>query len=68
MKNPPTVRETRVRSLGWGGPLEEGMATHSITLAGRIPMGRGAWWAAVRGVAKSWTLLSDFYTQSKAVA
>ena len=24
------------------------------------PMGGGAWWAAVHGVAKSWTLLSDF--------
>ena len=24
------------------------------------PMDRGAWWAAVRGVAKSWTRLSDF--------
>ena len=24
------------------------------------PMGRGAWWAAVHGVAKSWTRLSDF--------
>ena len=24
------------------------------------PMDRGAWWAAVRGVAKSQTLLSDF--------
>ena len=24
------------------------------------PMGRGAWWAAVHGVAKSWTWLSDF--------
>ena len=23
-------------------------------------MGRGAWWAAVHGVAKSWTQLSDF--------
>ena len=23
-------------------------------------MDRGAWWAAVRGVAKSWTRLSDF--------
>ena len=23
-------------------------------------MGRGAWWAAVHGVAKSWTRLSDF--------
>ena len=24
------------------------------------PMDRGAWWAAVHGVAKSWTGLSDF--------
>ena len=24
------------------------------------PMGRGAWWAAVSGVAESWTRLSDF--------
>ena len=24
------------------------------------PMDRGAWWAVVHGVLKSWTLLSDF--------
>ena len=24
------------------------------------PMDRGAWWAAVHGVSKSWTPLSDF--------
>ena len=24
------------------------------------PMDRGAWWAAVHGVARSWTRLSDF--------
>ena len=24
------------------------------------PMGGGAWWAAIRGVAKSWTRLRDF--------
>ena len=24
------------------------------------PMGGGAWWAAVHGVVKSWTRLSDF--------
>ena len=28
------------------------MATHSSILAWRIPMGRGAWWAAVHGVGK----------------
>ena len=43
VKNPPAVQETRVRSQGWEDPLEEGMATHSSTLAWRIPMDRGAW-------------------------
>ena len=38
-----------------GRSLEEGMATHSSILAWRIPMDRGAWWATVHGVAKSWT-------------
>ena len=37
VKNPPAVRETRVRSLGWEDPLEKGMSTHSIILAWRIP-------------------------------
>ena len=36
-KEPPAVRETWVRSLGWEDPLEEGTATHSSTLAWRIP-------------------------------
>ena len=48
-----------VRSLGWEGPLEEGMATHSSILAWRIPMDRGAWQATVDGVAKSRLQLSD---------
>ena len=38
VKNPPAMRETWVQSLGWGDPLEKGMATHSSTLAWRIPM------------------------------
>ena len=29
--------ETRVPSLGWEDPLEEGLATHSSVLAWRIP-------------------------------
>ena len=40
VKNLPTVQEsqeTQVRSLGWEDPLEEGMVTHSIILAWRIP-------------------------------
>ena len=37
VKNLPTVPETQVRSLGWEDPLEEEMATHSSTLAWKIP-------------------------------
>ena len=59
VKNPPAMRETWIRSLGWEDPLEEGMATHSSILAWRIPMDKGAWWAVVHGVAMSRTQLSD---------
>ena len=31
------MRETRVQSLGWEDPLEKEMATHSSTLAWKIP-------------------------------
>ena len=33
----PVMQETRVRFLGQEDPLEKGMATHSSTLAWRIP-------------------------------
>ena len=36
------------------------MAAHSSTLGLENPMDGGAWWAAIHGVAKSRTLLSDF--------
>ena len=36
VKNPPAMRETRVRFLGWEDPPEEGTATHSGILAWRI--------------------------------
>ena len=35
VKNPPAMRETWVRSLGWEDPLEKGMATHTSILAWR---------------------------------
>ena len=44
VKNLPAMQETSVRSLGWGDPLEKGMATHSCFPFWRIPR-RGAWWA-----------------------
>ena len=37
VKNPPAMRGTWVRSLGWEDLLEKGMATHSSILAWRIP-------------------------------
>ena len=37
VKNLPAMQETWVRSVGRESPLEEGMATHSIVLAWRIP-------------------------------
>ena len=37
VKNPPAMRETWVQSLGAEDLLEKGMATHSSTLASRIP-------------------------------
>ena len=33
----PAMQETRVQYLGWEDPLEEGIATHSSTLAWKIP-------------------------------
>ena len=37
VKHLPTMRETWVRSPGGEDPLEEEMATHSSTLAWKIP-------------------------------
>ena len=54
--NLPAMRETWVQSLGWGGPLEKGTATHSSILAWRIL------WAVFHGVAKSRTQLSNFHS------
>ena len=50
VKNPPAMRETWVRSLGWEDPLEEGMATHSSILAPwtEEPGGLQSWGHRVR--------------------
>ena len=37
VKNLPAVQETGVQSLGWEGPLEKEMATHSSILVWEIP-------------------------------
>ena len=59
VKNLPAVQESWVRSLGWEDPLEKEMATHSSVLAWKNLIDRGAWWAAVHGVAKSRARLSN---------
>ena len=58
VKNPSTMQEIWVQSLGWEDPLGEGMSIHSSILAWRILMDREAWRATVHGVTKSWTRLS----------
>ena len=50
VKTPPAMQETRVRSLGWGDPLEKGVAPTPVflpeefhgqrSLAGYSPWGR----------------------------
>ena len=56
VKNPPAnagdIRDM-VQSLGWEDPLEEDMATQFTCLENG--MDRGAWWATVHRVTKSWT-------------
>ena len=38
VKHLPIMWETRVQSLGWEDPLEKEMATHSSTVAWKIPL------------------------------
>ena len=53
------MQEMRFQSLGQEDPLEKEMATHFQYSCLEKPMDRGAWWAAVHGVTKSRTQLSD---------
>ena len=58
VKNLPAIQETWVRSLGWEDPLQKRMATHSSSLAWRIP------WTEEPGGPQSidwqsWTWLSN---------
>ena len=48
VKRLPTMRETRVQSLGWEDLLEKKMTTHSNTLAWKIP------WTEEPGVYGPW--------------
>ena len=55
------MQEAEVQSLGWEDPLEKEMATHSSTLAWRIPWTEESDGLQVIGL-KSWTRLSNSHT------
>ena len=59
VKHLPAVWDTQIRSLGQEDPLEKEMATHSSTLAWKIPWMEEPGELQSMGVAKSWTQLSD---------
>ena len=46
------MQEMQVQSLGWEDPLEKEIATQLQYSCLENPMGRGAWRATVRGIAK----------------
>ena len=56
IKNLTAMQETRVQSLGWDDPLEEGMAAHSSILAWRIPwtVETGGLWSMGSQVRHDW--------------
>ena len=60
VKHLPGMRETRVRSLGQGRSPGEGNDNPLQYSCLENPIEGGAWWAAVHGVAKSQTRLSEF--------
>ena len=63
VKNLPAMQETQemwVRSLGREDPWRrKGQPTVVFLLENSTD--RGAWWAPVHGVTKSWARLSDYY-------
>ena len=64
---PWTEKPSGLQSMGsqrigynWSNLIGEGTRDPLQYSCLETPMDRGAWWAAVRGVAKSWTWLSNF--------
>ena len=71
VKRLPTMQDTRVRSLGQEDPLEKAMATHSSTLAWKIP------WTEEHGTLQSmgsqkvghdWATSLSFYRRRSCVS
>ena len=58
VQNLLATQEIQIQSLGWGDPLEKGMATHSSILAWRIPWTEGPGGLQSMGLQRA-TLLSN---------
>ena len=58
VKNPSTMQETWIRSLGWEDPLEKGMAIHFSILAWKIP-----WIEELGGLYSPWVAESNMTEQ-----
>ena len=65
IKHLPAIWETWVWALGWGDPLEEGMATHSSILAWRIPRMEDPGGLQSMGASKSRRPLSGWVQQAQ---
>ena len=57
--NLPVMEETWVWSVGQEDPLEQEKGYPLQYSCPENSMDRGAWWATVHGVTKSWTQLTD---------
>ena len=66
VKNLPVMWETRVWSLGWEDPLERNGNPLPYSCL-ENSMDKGAWQTADHGIAKSWTWLRDFHTESLSI-
>ena len=58
VKNQPAMQKSWVRSLGWEGPLEKGLATHARILAWRIPW--TVWSMGSQRVGHDWATFTHF--------
>ena len=66
VKNLPAMQESQVQSLGWEDPLDGNDYPLQYSCLENL-MDRGAWWATVHGISKSWTQLSDCYQLEKGI-
>ena len=67
VKNPPAMRETWVRSLGWEDPLEKGTSPGGNGYPLQYSGLENSMVCRVHGVAKSRARLSDFHSLTKII-